>query len=69
MFLRVKDLTVREEYRMEKLAEKNNILLVKWATERDSRGKVATEPVLYRRGAEGAGLRYGALLALFSRRL
>lgn len=32
-------------------------------------GKVATEPVLYRHGAEGAGLRYGALLALFSRRL
>lgn len=28
-------------------------------------GKVATEPVLYRDGAEGAGLRYGALLALF----
>lgn len=66
MFLRDKDLTVREEYRMEKLAE--NILLVEWATERDSRGK-ATEPVLYRHGAEGAGLRYGAPLALFSRRL
>lgn len=57
MFLRGKDLTVREEYRMEKLAEKNNILLVQWATERDSQRKVATEPVLYRHGAKGAGLR------------
>lgn len=35
VFLRVKDLKVREDNRMERLAEKDNILLVQWATERD----------------------------------